>query len=205
MKIVTPCVCICSFQHVYSVCVLFYNLQLWYALAKTLSEQAAWALAMDRMLSMVSINAGLVLGPGVSQQNPSSTISYLKGKHVWHDIFIKKNRNKKRTCHCKILRWSSICFNFQSCNRGSSNVWKWGASLCRCELPGWCPYSSFPGPVHMWPILLLQSDGQLWGRSSQTCTELEPFNIITARVTVIKWWVFVDSKGWPIWAHSALW
>ncbi|KAJ6362163.1 hypothetical protein OIU78_002549 [Salix suchowensis] len=55
------------------------KLKLWYALAKTLSEQAAWALAMDRMLSMVSINAGLVLGPGVSQQNPSSTISYLKG------------------------------------------------------------------------------------------------------------------------------
>ncbi|CAK7338108.1 unnamed protein product [Dovyalis caffra] len=55
------------------------KLKLWYALAKTLSEQAAWALAMDRMLDMVSINAGLVLGPGVSQQNPLSTMSYLKG------------------------------------------------------------------------------------------------------------------------------
>lgn len=53
--------------------------KLWYALAKTLSEQAAWALAMDRMLKMVSVNAGLVIGPGVAQQNPQSTMSYLKG------------------------------------------------------------------------------------------------------------------------------
>ncbi|XWS27256.1 hypothetical protein CRYUN_Cryun26dG0099200 [Craigia yunnanensis] len=55
------------------------KMKLWYALAKTLSEQAAWALAMDRMLNMVSVNAGLVLGPGVAQQNPRSTMSYLKG------------------------------------------------------------------------------------------------------------------------------
>lgn len=55
------------------------KMKLWYALAKTLSEQAAWALAVDRMLNMVSINAGLVLGPAVALQNPRSTISYLKG------------------------------------------------------------------------------------------------------------------------------
>ncbi|KAK3020687.1 hypothetical protein RJ639_045593 [Escallonia herrerae] len=53
--------------------------QLWYALSKTLSEQAAWALAMDRTLNMVSINAGLVVGPGVAQQSPGVTMSYLKG------------------------------------------------------------------------------------------------------------------------------
>ncbi|KAF4390167.1 hypothetical protein G4B88_005085 [Cannabis sativa] len=46
---------------------------------KTLSEQAAWALAMDRMVNMVSINSGLVLGPCVTQQNPLSTTSYLNG------------------------------------------------------------------------------------------------------------------------------
>ncbi|KAA3470641.1 cinnamoyl-CoA reductase 2-like isoform X1 [Gossypium australe] len=55
------------------------KMKLWYALAKTLSEQAAWALAMDRMLNMVSVNAGLVVGPAVAQQNPCSTMSYLKG------------------------------------------------------------------------------------------------------------------------------
>ncbi|KAL3532975.1 hypothetical protein ACH5RR_006496 [Cinchona calisaya] len=53
--------------------------KLWYALAKTLSEKAAWALAMDRMLNMVSINAGLVLGPGVVQQNPRVNMAYLQG------------------------------------------------------------------------------------------------------------------------------
>nr|GMD28794.1 cinnamoyl-CoA reductase-like SNL6 [Ipomoea batatas] len=53
--------------------------KLWYALAKTLSEQAAWALAMDRMLDMVSINAGLVIGHGVSQLSPVPTLSYLQG------------------------------------------------------------------------------------------------------------------------------
>ncbi|KAH7545667.1 hypothetical protein FEM48_Zijuj01G0117900 [Ziziphus jujuba var. spinosa] len=55
------------------------KMKLWYALSKTQSEQAAWALAMDRMLNMVSINAGLVVGPGVTQQNPLSTMSYLNG------------------------------------------------------------------------------------------------------------------------------
>ncbi|KAF3452887.1 hypothetical protein FNV43_RR03320 [Rhamnella rubrinervis] len=55
------------------------KLKLWYALSKTQSEQAAWALAMDRMLNMVSINAGLVLGPGVTRQNPLPTMSYLNG------------------------------------------------------------------------------------------------------------------------------
>ncbi|KAL6012246.1 hypothetical protein ACLOJK_002724 [Asimina triloba] len=53
--------------------------KLWYALAKTQSEQAAWALAMDRMVNMVSINAGLILGPSVVHHNPGSTMSYLKG------------------------------------------------------------------------------------------------------------------------------
>ncbi|KAE9462509.1 hypothetical protein C3L33_05580, partial [Rhododendron williamsianum] len=53
--------------------------QLWYALAKTLSEQAAWALAMDRMVNMVSVNSGLVLGPSVAKKNPQITMSYLQG------------------------------------------------------------------------------------------------------------------------------
>ncbi|PIN02603.1 Flavonol reductase/cinnamoyl-CoA reductase [Handroanthus impetiginosus] len=55
------------------------KLKLWYALAKTLSEKAAWALAMDRMLEMVSINGGLVLGPDVALQNAQVTMSYLQG------------------------------------------------------------------------------------------------------------------------------
>ncbi|XP_042496616.1 cinnamoyl-CoA reductase-like SNL6 [Macadamia integrifolia] len=48
--------------------------KLWHALSKTLAEKTAWALAMDRGLSMVSVNAGLLLGPELSITNP-----YLKG------------------------------------------------------------------------------------------------------------------------------
>ncbi|XP_068653046.1 cinnamoyl-CoA reductase-like SNL6 [Aristolochia californica] len=55
------------------------RLKLWYPLAKTLSERASWALAMDRMVNMVSINAGLVLGPGIALLNPRPTMSFLKG------------------------------------------------------------------------------------------------------------------------------
>lgn len=58
--------------------------QLWYALAKTLSEQAAWALAMDRMVNMVSVNSGLVLGPSVAKKNPQVTMSYLQGENTEH-------------------------------------------------------------------------------------------------------------------------
>ncbi|KAG6782508.1 hypothetical protein POTOM_011915 [Populus tomentosa] len=48
--------------------------KLWHALSKTLAEKAAWALAMDRGVNMVSVNAGLVMSPHLSIKNP-----YLKG------------------------------------------------------------------------------------------------------------------------------
>ncbi|XP_027181321.1 cinnamoyl-CoA reductase-like SNL6 [Coffea eugenioides] len=48
--------------------------KLWHALSKTLAEKTAWALAMDRGVSMVSINAGLLMAPDLSIRNP-----YLKG------------------------------------------------------------------------------------------------------------------------------
>ncbi|GLJ46694.1 hypothetical protein SUGI_0984330 [Cryptomeria japonica] len=55
------------------------KLKLWYALGKTLSERTAWALAMDRGVNMVTINAGLVIGPGSAYESSGSTIAYLKG------------------------------------------------------------------------------------------------------------------------------
>ncbi|KAJ6330793.1 hypothetical protein OIU76_009397 [Salix suchowensis] len=87
------------------------KLKLWYALAKTLSEQAAWALAMDRMLSMVSINAGLVLGPGVSQQNPSSTISYLKGAAQMYEngVLASVDVNFLADVHIRAFQDRSTC------------------------------------------------------------------------------------------------
>lgn len=48
--------------------------KLWHAVSKTLAEKTAWALAMDRGVNMVSINAGLTMGPDLSITNP-----YLKG------------------------------------------------------------------------------------------------------------------------------
>lgn len=57
-------------------------MQLWHALAKMLSEKAAWALAMDRRLNMVSINPGLIVGPSVAQHNARPTMSYLKGTYI---------------------------------------------------------------------------------------------------------------------------
>ncbi|KAI3905847.1 hypothetical protein MKW98_006481 [Papaver atlanticum] len=48
--------------------------KLWHALSKTLAEKTAWALAMDRGVNMVSINAGLLVGPEISMKT-----SYLKG------------------------------------------------------------------------------------------------------------------------------
>ncbi|KAL6905393.1 hypothetical protein ACP4OV_002994 [Aristida adscensionis] len=55
--------------------------KLWHALAKTLSEKTAWALAMDRGVDMVAINAGLVTGgPGLTAAHP-----YLKGAPDMYD------------------------------------------------------------------------------------------------------------------------
>ncbi|XP_030533690.1 cinnamoyl-CoA reductase-like SNL6 isoform X2 [Rhodamnia argentea] len=48
--------------------------KLWHALSKTLAEKAAWALAMDRGVNMVSMNGGLLMGPDLSIAHP-----YLKG------------------------------------------------------------------------------------------------------------------------------
>eukprot|EP00253_Pinus_taeda_P003436 PITA_03436 len=48
-------------------------------LAKTLSEKAAWAMAMDMGLNMVTINSSLIVGPGIRYKSLGSTIAYLKG------------------------------------------------------------------------------------------------------------------------------
>ncbi|XP_068651095.1 cinnamoyl-CoA reductase-like SNL6 [Aristolochia californica] len=48
--------------------------KLWHALAKTMAEKTAWALAMDRGINMVSVNGGLLMGTQLSLSDP-----YLKG------------------------------------------------------------------------------------------------------------------------------
>ena len=37
-------------------------------------------LAMDRGLNMVTINASLIVGPGITYKSSGSTIAYLKGE-----------------------------------------------------------------------------------------------------------------------------
>ncbi|KAM7472871.1 hypothetical protein LguiA_011054 [Lonicera macranthoides] len=87
------------------------KLKLWYALAKTQSEQAAWALAMDRRLKMISINAGLVLGPSVSQQSPKVTMSYLKGAEQMYEngVLAFVDVNFLADVHVKALEDESTC------------------------------------------------------------------------------------------------
>ncbi|XP_047977932.1 cinnamoyl-CoA reductase-like SNL6 [Salvia hispanica] len=44
--------------------------KLWHGLSKTVAEKTAWALAMDREVNMVSINAGLLMYPDLSIKDP---------------------------------------------------------------------------------------------------------------------------------------
>ncbi|KAL9667826.1 hypothetical protein QQ045_002194 [Rhodiola kirilowii] len=55
------------------------NFKLWHALSKTLAERTAWALAMDRNVSMVSVNAGLILTADLINH------PYLKGAAEMYD------------------------------------------------------------------------------------------------------------------------
>ncbi|KAL3824679.1 hypothetical protein ACJIZ3_020708 [Penstemon smallii] len=94
------------------------KMKLWYALAKTLSEKAAWALAMDRMLDMVSINAGLVIGPDVAHLNPQITMSYLKGAEQMYEngVLAYVNVNFLADVHIRAFEESSasgryFCFD----------------------------------------------------------------------------------------------
>lgn len=50
-------------------------MQLWHGMSKTLAEKTAWALAMDRGVNMVSINAGLLM----DDQDLSINNPYLRG------------------------------------------------------------------------------------------------------------------------------
>ncbi|KAG4992207.1 hypothetical protein AAZX31_09G187700 [Glycine max] len=48
--------------------------KLWHGVSKTMAEKSAWALAMDRGVNMVSINAGLMMAHDLSIKHP-----YLRG------------------------------------------------------------------------------------------------------------------------------
>ncbi|CAN1765569.1 Cinnamoyl-CoA reductase-like SNL6 [Linum perenne] len=59
--------------------------ELWHALSKTLSEKAAWALAMDRDINMVAVNGGLLLPSDHHHNHLSLSHPYLKGAAEMYD------------------------------------------------------------------------------------------------------------------------
>ncbi|PON48009.1 Hopanoid-associated sugar epimerase [Parasponia andersonii] len=89
------------------------NFKLWHGLSKTLAEKTAWALAMDRGVNMVSINAGLVRGPHLSITNP-----YLKGAAEMYEdgVFVTVDLDFLLDAHICIFEDVSsygryLCFN----------------------------------------------------------------------------------------------
>ncbi|KAI8530457.1 hypothetical protein RHMOL_Rhmol11G0059900 [Rhododendron molle] len=89
------------------------NFKLWHAMSKTLAEKAAWALAMDRGINMVCINAGLLLGPDLSITNP-----YLKGAAEMYEdgVFVTADLNFLVDAHICVFEDVSsygryLCFN----------------------------------------------------------------------------------------------
>ncbi|KAI3781428.1 hypothetical protein L2E82_11443 [Cichorium intybus] len=87
--------------------------KLWHGLSKTLAEKTAWALAMDRGVSMVSINAGLLLSPDLTITHP-----YLKGAaEMYKDgVFVTVDLKFLVDSHICVFEESSaygryLCFN----------------------------------------------------------------------------------------------
>lgn len=87
--------------------------QLWHGLSKTLAEKTAWALAMDRGVNMVSVNAGLLVGPDLTIDNP-----YLKGAAEMYEsgLFVTVDLSYLVEAHICVFQDASsygryICFN----------------------------------------------------------------------------------------------
>ncbi|XP_006352867.1 cinnamoyl-CoA reductase 2-like isoform X2 [Solanum tuberosum] len=87
--------------------------KLWHALSKTLAEKTAWALAMDRGVNMVSVNAGLLMGPDLTIKNP-----YLKGAAEMYEdgVFVTVDLDFLVEAHICVYEQIStygryLCFN----------------------------------------------------------------------------------------------
>lgn len=123
--------------------------KLWHGLSKTLAEKTAWALAMDRELSMVSINAGLVLSPDLTITHP-----YLKGaaEMYEHGVFVTVDLKFLIDCHIYLFEDISaygryLCFNHViNCNEDA-------AKLAHSLLP--CDVSSLPPSVTVGEIRMV--------------------------------------------------
>lgn len=93
--------------------------KLWEGLSKTLAEKAAWALAMDREVNMVSINGGLLMSPDLTISHP-----YLKGAAEMYEdgVFVTVDLRFLVDAHICVFEDISsygryLCFNqVISCN-----------------------------------------------------------------------------------------
>ncbi|CAN6305750.1 unnamed protein product [Urochloa humidicola] len=90
---------------------------LWHALAKTLSEKTAWALAMDRGVDMVAINAGLLTAPELTAAHP-----YLKGAPDMYDAGVLVTVDADFLADAHVAAYESptahgryLCFNNAVC------------------------------------------------------------------------------------------
>ncbi|CAN6305749.1 unnamed protein product [Urochloa humidicola] len=91
--------------------------KLWHALAKTLSEKTAWALAMDRGVDMVAINAGLLTAPELTAAHP-----YLKGAPDMYDAGVLVTVDADFLADAHVAAYESptahgryLCFNNAVC------------------------------------------------------------------------------------------
>lgn len=99
--------------------------QLWYGLSKTLAEKTAWALAMDRGVNMVSINAGLLMYPDLTIKDP-----YLKGASEMYEggVFVTVDLRFLVDAHVCVFEDVSsygryLCFNHViNCNKDADQL-----------------------------------------------------------------------------------
>lgn len=99
--------------------------KLWYGLSKTLAEKTAWALAMDRGVNMVSINAGLLMCPDLTIKDP-----YLKGAAEMYEsgVFVTVDLRFLVDAHVCVFEDVSsygryLCFNHViNCNKDADQL-----------------------------------------------------------------------------------
>ncbi|CAN1246574.1 Cinnamoyl-CoA reductase-like SNL6 [Linum grandiflorum] len=102
---------------------------LWHALSKTLSEKAAWALAMDRDINMVAVNGGLLL----SSDNLSLANPYLKGAAEMYDdgVLVTVDLDFLVEAHVRVFEDSSSFGRYLSRRRLGLTWWRRRGRLSR--------------------------------------------------------------------------
>lgn len=68
---------------------MWFGIQLWYQLSKTLAEEAAWKYAKEKGMDMVTINPAMVIGPLLQPTLNTSAraiFSLINGMHINLDL-----------------------------------------------------------------------------------------------------------------------